>query len=259
MTIDVIGIGAAPGDNTGDGLRTAMAKINNNFGSSANAASKLVGASPEQVPLNSNLPAFTGRNLLINGDKSINQRDFVGGQPAAGVYGYDRWKGDALGTRSEQIVENLRALNGAHVISWTGGTGTADVGASTGLSSGESFTLVESGNFSVIVPSDATDIQLELGEVATTFEQRSIGEELALCQRYYQKGLVFSDSRWTSLTLSVSMRINQPTVSVIANTYFSSAAVGTAYVLTPPFESNTLAFENVSTSIGGSWTADAEL
>jgi hypothetical protein len=30
-----------------------------------------------------------------------------------------------------------------------------------------------------------TAVQLEKGSVATPFEQRSIGEELALCQRYY--------------------------------------------------------------------------
>ena len=32
-----------------------------------------------------------------------------------------------------------------------------------------------------------TGIQLELGKVATPFEHRSYGEELALCQRYFQK------------------------------------------------------------------------
>ena len=32
-----------------------------------------------------------------------------------------------------------------------------------------------------------TGIQLELGRVATPFEHRSYGEELALCQRYYQR------------------------------------------------------------------------
>jgi len=31
-----------------------------------------------------------------------------------------------------------------------------------------------------------TDLQLEVGSVATDFEHRSYGEELALCQRYYQ-------------------------------------------------------------------------
>ena len=34
---------------------------------------------------------------------------------------------------------------------------------------------------------DITGVQLELGPVATDFEHRSYGEELALCQRYYQK------------------------------------------------------------------------
>ena len=33
---------------------------------------------------------------------------------------------------------------------------------------------------------DIANIQLELGSVATDFEHRSYGEELALCQRYYQ-------------------------------------------------------------------------
>jgi len=33
---------------------------------------------------------------------------------------------------------------------------------------------------------DITGIQLELGSVATDFEHRSFGEELALCQRYFQ-------------------------------------------------------------------------
>ena len=34
---------------------------------------------------------------------------------------------------------------------------------------------------------EVTMLQLELGKVATPFEHRSYGEELALCQRYYQK------------------------------------------------------------------------
>ena len=34
---------------------------------------------------------------------------------------------------------------------------------------------------------DLTNVQLELGKVATPFEHRSYGEELALCQRYFQR------------------------------------------------------------------------
>ena len=34
---------------------------------------------------------------------------------------------------------------------------------------------------------EATMLQMEIGSVATPFEHRSYGEELALCQRYYQK------------------------------------------------------------------------
>ena len=34
---------------------------------------------------------------------------------------------------------------------------------------------------------EIAELQLELGKVATPFEHRSYGEELALCQRYYQK------------------------------------------------------------------------
>ena len=43
---------------------------------------------------------------------------------------------------------------------------------------------------------EIAQVQLELGSVATDFEHRSYGEELALCQRYYQKissnGLVYT-------------------------------------------------------------------
>ena len=48
-----------------------------------------------------------------------------------------------------------------------------------------------------------TGVQLELGKVATPFEHRSYGEELALCQRYYQK----FDSRGTTGTATSSLYV----------------------------------------------------
>jgi len=48
----------------------------------------------------------------------------------------------------------------------------SDVGSNTPITSGDYL--------------EFTEFQLELGKVATPFEHRSYGEELALCQRYYQ-------------------------------------------------------------------------
>jgi hypothetical protein len=47
---------------------------------------------------------------------------------------------------------------------------------------------------------DIAQVQLELGSVATDFEHRSYGEELALCQRYYWK-LQSEGTAYTYLTL----------------------------------------------------------
>ena len=74
-----------------------------------------------------------------------------------------------------------------------------------------------------------TGVQLEVGDTATPFEHRSFGEELALCQRYYQKmgpfgtsdypfgisGYVYTATQ-SALggTLNIPMRIDSPTVSM---------------------------------------------
>ncbi len=129
-------------------------------------------------------------NYLINANLNttiVNQDVFAGGQPAAGVYGYDMWKGDALGTRIEQVVENTEVINEIFTISWVGGTGTSDVDGTTGLNSGDSFTLNTTANFSVIVPTDATYIVLNKGDVAVPFPYVSPQQNLIECQRYYEK------------------------------------------------------------------------
>jgi hypothetical protein len=77
---------------------------------------------------------------------------------------------------------------------------------------------------------DIAQVQLEAGPVATPFERRPIGTELALCQRYYQRGAsprgYLGNGTGTVnvyLTLPVVMRAN-PTVTYTPN-------IGTSIVI----------------------------
>ena len=72
---------------------------------------------------------------------------------------------------------------------------------------------------------EATMLQLEEGKVATPFEHRSYGEELALCQRYCQVYDTLGSGVWNSATsffsstsLPVSMRV-VPTITLKSGTY----------------------------------------
>jgi hypothetical protein len=79
-----------------------------------------------------------------------------------------------------------------------------------------------------------TGVQLEVGTVATPFERRSYGQELALCQRYYQKylGVLLSGYNgiggliYTMTFLPVEMRVT-PTF-VFSN--FTNANCGNASI-----------------------------
>ena len=60
-------------------------------------------------------------------------------------------------------------------------SGSWEAYSSTKEASGHNVNLNSGGNWYI------TGVQLEVGSVATEFEHRSFGEELALCQRYYTK------------------------------------------------------------------------
>ena len=123
-----------------------------------------------------------------------------------------------------------------------------------------------------------TGVQLEVGSVATPFEHRSYGEELALCQRYYEKS--FNDDvapsnvttnvhfgRRGNITFKVTKR-TAPTMvaygSSVSGTSNWSWYSGIWNQIAPTFGASQVMFSYdlggyEYTDVYGNWTADAEL
>lgn len=79
-----------------------------------------------------------------------------------------------------------------------------------------------------------TEVQLEAGSIATPFERRLYGQELALCQRYYETGdgeLVCYGTTGGSIGVRASFKQTKranPTVS-ISNVYMSNSTQNGSY------------------------------
>lgn len=134
------------------------------------------GAPAVNVSTASGLPFM--KNKLINGEVTrINQRGVANWAAVAnGAYGYDRWK-KIDSSNMTQIIEagNFRPST-VHTLS--------GIGVTT-----QQITSPASGNWTLPnIPITATNVQVEEGLVATPFEVRHIGFELALCQRYFESG-----------------------------------------------------------------------
>jgi len=117
-----------------------------------------------------------------------------------------------------------------------------------------------------------TGVQLEVGSTATSFDYRSIGTELQLCQRYYEFGgvgnavqfsgdVTSANNYFTTIYLSVPKR----TAPTIVNT--NVTASGFPATASNASDQSASAFRNYRTSnatsngaiFGDSWTASAEL
>jgi len=189
------------------------------------------------------------RNRIINGSFAINQRGVSGTVTlAAGVYGHDRWKAGASGCTYTfatannvttltisagslmQVIEGLNLDSGSFRLSW-GGTaqGRVDSGAYgasasvvTGTNAGGVNQTVEFGTGTL------SKVMYEIGSVATPFEQRPYGMELALCRRYARADVIGCVGATTSgspmgsfLTFDQPMRTNPTSQTWVGNLFAS--------------------------------------
>jgi len=169
------------------------------------------------VPSLNGGPLAGFRNVIINGfdlqgtvGKMINQRGYAAGTAttSANQYCVDRWRivvsgqsltysttgGETFGVAPaggiEQQIENVNYDTGVYTLSWEG-TATASVSSGgtphTPVANGGQFNCIR-GNDLIVRFAGGTfrRVQLEPGPVATPFEHRPYGMEMALCERYYQ-------------------------------------------------------------------------
>jgi len=172
-----------------------------------------VAATTDQTKADLNAIGVSGgrKNLIINGrlgtNTMVNQRGFASGTLNDGDYGFDRWlsasgasvlalNADDVTLTSGKLLQWIEAphISGKQItVSAKVNSGTLTGRVGTGAIAFQTlpFTITApSGNLRLELVgngSQFTDVQVELGSVATDFEHRSYGEELALCQRYYYR------------------------------------------------------------------------
>lgn len=228
------------------------------------------------------------RNKLINADGRVNQRGYVTGAATTGAnqYALDRWRvvtsGQNLAFAAsgnvftltapaggiEQVIEGANIEAGTYVLNWIG-TATATVNGSA-RAKGEAFTLAANTNATVrFTGGTVTQPQLELGSV-TLFEQRPLGIETLLCQRFYEKQIQriqnvsvgASSGGWAFRFSYGAMKRVVPT-SAIAGSLASGSMTGSATQTNSDASGTDYVASFSSTGTNGSatftHTADAEL
>jgi hypothetical protein len=185
------------------------------------------------------------RNKLINGAFEINQRAYVSGSATtAGQYTLDRWKvtgtgGITFSTTAnkttvtipagqtlQQVIEGLNLETSTYVLSWEGTAQGRIGGGSYGASGTVTASITGGTNITVEFNTGTlANVQIEAGSAASPFERNEYGTDLAMCQRYYENGVVYGVSYGSSATFLQRCQITYlvqkraiPTVTVALST-----------------------------------------
>ena len=199
---------------------------------------------------------YTGRlffaHIIEDGGRIFNQGDYITisfwaktSGPSTGVslgfYWYDgpNWVG---GTYTYANIRNNVIIEGSE---WKYYTATTQIPANA---NNRQHLAIEFDNYSPYGPLfggswtqlsgtdwwEFANIQIEKGKVATEFEHRSYGEELALCQRYYEKS--FPDDVAPARGTSTTSLLNggQPTSTLDWYATFSAGTLATHHYFRVP-------------------------
>ena len=210
---------------------------------------------------------IVGRNRIINGNFAINQRGYAsGGTLGASAYAHDRWRDGGDGTLTytfsqgvcdtlinitagqiTHLIEGSNIEGGFYTLSWAGtcvlyvyytppsgslvGPISAATLQTTNIPAGSLVQIVNVNSSGVRQFGTLGLVQFEAGTIATKFERRLRGQELALCQRYYEVGnysiLGNAYAASSYLGIDVFFKVSKrasPSVTIVNTSYLNASS-----------------------------------
>lgn len=161
-------------------------------------------------------PYMQGRTVTMSAWVRSNRRVRLRMESSAGSYdslsvhsGNGGWE---YMTQTLTLGTSLSTLKFG-VILWNSSGGTTGTATGANITSGD---YLEFANY-----------QVEFGKVATPFEYRSYGQELALCQRYYEKSFPDNVTPAKGSTTTSLASGGQPTTTLDWNATFTAGTLAT--------------------------------